>query len=106
MSASYDPGRWQAGPHCWVGDKVLEWRVCRVGGPLMMVTREEATALLAAAAPDMLTALRDAFAAIDAINVNDEAVGALNRAGLARDLARAYSGIIAAILQATGRAHG
>lgn len=51
-------------PHCWLDmpgehPKVIEWRVCVVNGPLLMVTKNEALAKLLAAAPEMLEALQE-----------------------------------------------
>lgn len=95
MSASYDPGQWYAGPHCLIDGKPVEWRVYRVGGPLMMVTRQEGAALLAAAAPDMLAALKAVVARYaPAASPANDAIAAMWRD--ARD----------AIAKAEGGAHG
>lgn len=55
------------------------------------------------AAQIMFAALVGAYTAIDAINPHDEAVGALNHAGLAHGLVQAQRDIFSAISRATGR---
>lgn len=63
---------------------------------------DSANARLIATAPEMLAALKAAHTAIDAINPHDDAVAAINRAGLAHGLVQAQRAIFAAIRKAEG----
>ena len=64
------------GTHCFVigpdGAKTtIEWRVCLIGGPLIMVTRDESLARMLAAAPAVIGAAQMLLKDWDAPDIND-----------------------------------